>query len=112
MNRRGQGPVLVPTLKAAVERAAGRPIAPDYDLGAVARREAARLEPGRHALRGLFCGGTLATEAHAVLAAAGLAVGSNAAPSAKARHGRARPRHSTARGRSRLARTSRPGPAR
>ena len=65
------GPVLVPTLKAAVERAAGRPIAPDYDLGAAAQDAAARLEPGRHALRGLFCGGTLATEAHAVLAAAG-----------------------------------------
>ena len=77
------GPVLAPTLKAAVERATGCAIAPDYDLDAVARREAASLEPGRHALRGLFCGGTLATEAHAVLAAAGLAVASNAAPSAK-----------------------------
>ena len=31
------GPVLVPTLKAAVERATGRPIAPDYDAGAAAR---------------------------------------------------------------------------
>ena len=78
------GPVLVPTLKAAVERATGRPIAPDYDAGVVARDVAARLEPGRHVLRGLFCGGTLATEAHAVLAAAGLAVDSNAAPAAKA----------------------------
>ena len=78
------GPVLVPTLKAAVERATGCTIAADYDPGAVARREAARLEPGRHLLRGLFCGGTLATEAHAVLAAAGLDVGSNAAPSVKA----------------------------
>ena len=78
------GPVLVPTLKAAVERAAGRPIAPDYDLGAAARDAAAKLEPGRHALRGLFCGGTLATEAHAVLAAAGLRVASNAAPSPRA----------------------------
>ena len=78
------GPVLAPTLKAAVERATGCTIAPDYDLGAVTRREAARLEPGRRALRGLFCGGTLATEAKAVLAAAGLTVASNAAPSAKA----------------------------
>jgi len=75
------GPVLVPTLKAAVERATGRPIAPGYDAGAVARDAAARLEPGRHVLRGLFCGGTLATEAHSVLAAAGLHVASNAAPS-------------------------------
>ena len=73
------GPVLAPTLKAAVERATGCTIAPDYDLGAVARREAARLEPERHALRGLFCGGTLATEARVVLAAAGPAVASNAA---------------------------------
>ena len=78
------GPVLVPTLKAAVERATGRPIAPDYDAGAVARDAAARLEPGRHVLRGLFCGGTLATEAHAVLAAAGLHVASNAAPAPRA----------------------------
>ena len=78
------GLVLAPTLKAAVERATGRPIAPDYDAGAAARDAAARLEPGRHALHGLFCGGTLATEAHAVLAAAGLAVASNAVPSAKA----------------------------
>ena len=78
------GPVLVPTLKAAVEHATGRPIAPDYDAGAVARDAAARLEPGRHVLRGLFCGGTLATEAHAVLAAAGLHVASNAAPSPRA----------------------------
>ena len=78
------GPVFVPTLKAAVERAAGRPIAPDYDAGAVARDAAARLEPGRHVLRGLFCGGTLATEAHSVLTAAGLHVASNAAPSPRA----------------------------
>ena len=78
------GPVLVPTLKAAVERAAGRPITPAYDLGAAARDAAARLEPRRHALRGLFCGGTLATEAQAVLAAAGLRVASNAAPSPRA----------------------------
>ena len=78
------GPVLAPTLKDAVERATGRPVAPDYDPGAVARREAARLEPGRRALRGLFCGGTLATEAHAVLAAAGLDVDSNLAPAARA----------------------------
>ena len=78
------GPVLVPTLKAAVEHATGRPIAPDYDAGVVARDVAARLEPGRHVLRGLFCGGTLATEAHAVLAAAGLHIASNAAPSLRA----------------------------
>ena len=78
------GPVLVPTLKAAVERATGRPIAPDYDAGAAARDVAARLEPGRRALRGLFCGGTLATEAYAVLAAAGIDVTSNAAPPARA----------------------------
>ena len=78
------GPVLVPTLKAAVERATGRPIAPNYDAGAAVRDAAARLEPGRHALRGLFCGGTLATEAYAVLAAAGIDVTSNAAPPARA----------------------------
>ena len=74
------GLVLAPTLKDAVERATGCTIAPDYDAGGAARDAAARLEPGRHALRGLFCGGTLATEAHAVLVAAGLAVASNAAP--------------------------------
>ena len=78
------GPVLVPTLKAAVERATGRPIAPDYDAGAVARDAAARLEPGRHVLRGLFCGGTLATEAHAVLTAAGIEIASNAVPPVRA----------------------------
>ena len=83
------GLVLAPTLKDAVERATGCAIAPDYDAGATARHAAARLEPGRHALRGLFCGGTLATEAHAVLAAAGLAVASNAAPRVQA--GPARP---------------------
>ena len=76
------GPVLVPTLKAAVERATGRPIAPGYDAAAVARRAAERLTAGRRALRGLFCGGTLATEAHAMLAAAGFDVASNAASSA------------------------------
>ena len=76
------GPVLVPTLKAAVERATGRPLAPGYDAPAVARRAAEWLTAGRHALRGLFCGGTLATEAHAVLAAAGFDVASNAASSA------------------------------
>ena len=73
------GLVLVPTIKNAVERATGCSIAPEYESGAVARREAERLEPGRHALRGLFCGGTLATEARAVLTAAGLDVASNTA---------------------------------
>ena len=77
------GPVLVPTLKEAVDRATGCPIAPDYDAGAVARDAAARLGPGRRALRGLFCGGTLATEAHAVLAAAGIDVASNAVSSVR-----------------------------
>ena len=76
------GPVLVPTLKDAVERATGCSIAPEYDTRAVARREASRLAPGRQVLRGLFCGGTLATEAHSVLAAAGLDVASNTASSA------------------------------
>ena len=66
------GPVPVPTLKDAVERATGCPIAPGYDAAGTARSEAARLTAGRHALRGLFCGGTLATEAHAVLATAGI----------------------------------------
>ena len=66
------GPVPVPTLKDAVERATGCPIAPGYDAATIARSEAERLTAGRHALRGLFCGGTLATEAHAVLAAAGI----------------------------------------
>ena len=75
------GPVLVPTLKDAVERATG--IAPEYDAGAVARREAARLEPGRHALRGLFCGGTLTAEAYSVLEAAGLDVASNTSSPAR-----------------------------
>ena len=73
------GPVLVPTLKDAVERAAGCPVAPEYDAGAAARLQSERLPRARHALRGLFCGGTLATEAHAVLAAAGLDVASGAA---------------------------------
>ena len=71
------GPVLVPTLKAAVERATGCAIAADYDAGAVARDAAAQLGPGRCALRGLFCGGTLAAEAYTVLTAAGLDVTSN-----------------------------------
>ena len=71
------GPVLVPTLKDAVERATGCAIVPEFDAGAVARREAARLEPGRHTLHGLFCGGTLATEAYSVLARAGLDVASS-----------------------------------
>ena len=77
------GPVLVPTLKDAVERATGCSIAPEYDAGAVARREAARLEPGRHALRGLFCGGTLTAEAYSVLEAAGLDVASNTSSPAR-----------------------------
>ena len=76
------GPVRAPTLKDAVERATGCSIAPDYDAGAVARREAQRLSPGRTALCGLFCGGTLATEALAVLAAAGLHVDANTGASA------------------------------
>ena len=66
------GPVLAPTLKAAVERATGRLIAPDHDAEAIARREAERLQTGRRTLSGLFCGGTLATEALAVLSAAGV----------------------------------------
>ena len=75
------GPVPVPTLKDAVERATGRTIAPDYDPAAIARSEAERLGPGRHALRGLFCGGTLATEAYTVLVAAGIgAVSGPASP--------------------------------
>ena len=49
-----------------------------------------RLGPGRHALHGLFCGGTLATEAHAVLAAAGIGAvsgpASRAPPGANAPH--------------------------
>ena len=73
------GPVLVPTLKAAVERATGCSIASGFDCTAAARREAERLTPGRHALRGLFCGGTLATEARTVLAAAGFDATSNTA---------------------------------
>ena len=76
------GPVLVPTLKDAVERAAGCSIAPGFDTGAVARLESGRLESGRQALRGLFCGGTLAAEAYSVLAAAGLDVASNTASAA------------------------------
>ena len=76
------GPLLAPTLKDAVEHATGCPVAPEYDAGAVARCAKARLSTGRWTLRGLFCGGTLATEAHAVLAAAGLDVVSNPAPAA------------------------------
>ena len=76
------GPVPVPTLKDAVERATGRPIAPGYDAAAIARSEVERLTAGRHALHGLFCGGTLATEAHAVLAAAGIGAVSGSATSA------------------------------
>ena len=72
------GPFLAATLKEAVERATGRPIGSGFDAGAVARREAERLAPGRLALRGLFCGGTLATEARAVLVAAGLDIASDA----------------------------------
>ena len=73
------GLVLAPTLKEAVERATGCSIAPEYDVEAAARRQVERLEPGRHAVRGLFCGGTLATEAHAILASAGLEVAAGAA---------------------------------
>ena len=84
------GPVPVPTLKDAVERATGRSIAPGYDAAAIARSEGERLGPGRHALHGLFCGGTLATEAHAVLAAAGIGAVSGPAscapPGANAPH--------------------------
>ena len=77
------GPVLVPTLKAAVERATGRPIAPDHDVAAVARREADRIRTGRRVLRGLFCGGTLATEALAVLEAAGIDAAADSAVPAR-----------------------------
>ena len=87
------GPVLVPTLRDAVERATGRPIAPGYDAGEEARSAAQRIGPGRRVLRGLFCGGTLATEAHAVLAAAGIGAVSgpavpppSAAPGSNAPH--------------------------
>ena len=73
------GLVLAPTLKDAVERATGCSIAPEYDAGAAAKQVAERLEPRRRALRGLFCGGTLATEAHAILASAGLEVAAGAA---------------------------------
>ena len=76
------GPVPVATLKGAVERAAGRAVAPGYDAAAIARSEVERLGPGRHALHGLFCGGTLATEAHTVLAAAGIGAVSGSAASA------------------------------
>ncbi len=76
------GPVLVPTLKDAVERATGRPIASGHDAEGVARREAERLAAGRRALRGLFCGGTLATEALAVLAASGIDAAPGPAPPA------------------------------
>ena len=79
------GPVPVPTLKDAVERATGRRIAPDHDAAATARSEAEHLSPGRHTLHGLFCGGTLATEAHAVLAAAG--VGAVTGPASSASSG-------------------------
>ena len=84
------GPVPVPTLKDAVERATGCPIAPGYDAAATARSEVERLGAGRRALHGLFCGGTLATEAHAVLAAAGIGAvsgpASRAPPGADAPH--------------------------
>ena len=73
------GLVLAPTLKDAVEHATGCSIAPEYDFRATAERETQRLEPGRHTLRGLFCGGTLATEAHAILASAGLDVAAGTA---------------------------------
>ena len=76
------GPLLAPTLKDAVEHATGCPVAPEYDAGTVARCAKVRLSTERRAVRGLFCGGTLATEAHAVLAAAGLDVVSNPAPAA------------------------------
>ena len=84
------GPLLAPTLKDAVEHATGCPVAPEYDAGTVAQCAKARLSTGRRAVRGLFCGGTLATEAHAVLAAAGLDVASNPAPAAT-RHSSAAP---------------------
>ena len=79
------GPVLVSTLKDAAERATGRPVAPGFDAAAIASREAERLAEGRRTLRGLFCGGTLATEAHAVLASAGVDAASG--PASPARSG-------------------------
>ena len=74
------GPFLASTLKDAVERAIGRSIDAGFEAGTVVRHEAERLAPGRHALRGLFCGGTLATEARAVLAASGLDVATGDSP--------------------------------
>lgn len=69
----------VPTLKAAAESAAGAKLAPlDAQCEAAVREKAAALAPSRRLLRGLFCGGTLCTEAQAVLHAAGVAVSSNA----------------------------------
>ena len=76
------GLVMAPTLKDAVERATGRPIAPDFDAAAIARCEAERLPARRRALRGLFCGGTLATEAQAVLAEAEIHTASGRASAA------------------------------
>jgi FdrA protein len=73
------GVTLVPTLKAAVETAAGRTLdTGSFDPDALATEAAARLAPGRTGLRGLFCGGTLCTEAQVVLRAGGVAVSSNA----------------------------------
>ena len=76
------GPVPVATLKDAVERATGSTIAPGYDAAEIARSEAERLSAGRHVLHGLFCGGTLATEAHGVLTGAGIGAVSGPASSA------------------------------
>jgi FdrA protein len=71
-----------PTLLAAAEHAAGRPLA--------TRAEAAPVAPRAGWIRGLYCGGTLCAEAQLVLREAGLGVRSNVpVPGARAHEGEA-----------------------
>jgi FdrA protein len=73
------GVTLVPTLKAAAAAAAGRALPTGtFDAAALAAGATAGLAGERSRLHGLFCGGTLCTEAQVVLRAGGVAVASNA----------------------------------
>jgi len=71
------GITLSPTLKAAAEQVTGQRLATSVP-DALSRDLAATLPATRRWIRGLFCGGTLCTEAQVVLRQAGLAVASNA----------------------------------
>jgi len=66
------------TLADAAALALARPVAVPIDIPAMVRLVAAELDPKRRAIRGLYSGGTLCSEAQLVLRAAGEAFWSNA----------------------------------